>query len=409
MRYLEELIEFFKEIEREVKNQSDQKISFKNFSLFLTPEDNKEKNLDEEIESLKKQIEDRKFVIYGAGCSGAGFILEFCQKLNKFPLAVIDKRFEIEKKFYGIPAMNLEKFLSKFSKDLEELLIVITVGKKEYKKQIVNLLIKSGVKKENIISFVNNFWAIFIPWIKYFLEKKKSFYLENKEKILKTLQLFQDEISIKIFINLIKTYIKGELIPIPYNPLEEQYFPLDVPLNKGFNYFLHGGAFVGDTIRILSKKGKIKKLICFEPDLDNFNLLTEYLRREKENIAEEIIAFPCGLWKENTYLRLKGTGSAACISEDGEKIIQVVAIDEVLPNSQITYITMDIEGAELEALYGARRLIKTCKPDLAIAVYHKPEHLWEIALYLSTLIPKYKFYLRNYTGGVADTILYATT
>ena len=61
MRYLEELIEFFKEIEREVKNQSDQKIYFKNFSLFLTTEDNKEKNLYEEIESLKKQIENRKY------------------------------------------------------------------------------------------------------------------------------------------------------------------------------------------------------------------------------------------------------------------------------------------------------------------------------------------------------------
>lgn len=70
---------------------------------------------------------------------------------------------------------------------------------------------------------------------------------------------------------------------------------------------------------------------------------------------------------------------------------------------------MDIEGAELEALYGAKTLIKTWNPDLAIAVYHKPEHLWEIALYLSTLVPKYKFYLRNYTGGVAETILYATT
>lgn len=202
MRHLEELIEFFKEVERGVKNHSDQKISFKNFSLFLTPEDNKEKNLYKEIESLKKQIENRKFVIYGAGYGGAIFILEFCQKLNRFPLAVIDKRFEKEEEFYGIPAMNLEKFLNTFSKNLEDLLIVITVGKEEYKKQIVNLLIKSGVREENIISFGNNFWAIFTPWVKYFLEKKKSFYLENKEKILRTLQLFQDEISIKIFIKL---------------------------------------------------------------------------------------------------------------------------------------------------------------------------------------------------------------
>ena len=409
MKYLEELIKFFEQVEKEVKNQSDQKIFFKNFSLFLTPEDNKEKNLYEEIESLKKQIENRKFVIYGAGICGSTFILDFCQRLNKFPLAAIDERFEKEEKFYGIPGMNLKKFLNKFSKDLKNLLIVVTVARKEYKDQIINLLINLGVKKENIISFSNNFWTNFIPWINYFLEKNKNFYLKNREKIIKTLRLFQDEISVKIFTNLIKTYIKGELIPFPYRSPEEQYFPLDVPLNKGFNYFLHGGAFVGDTIRIFSKKRKIKKLICFEPDLDNFNLLTEYLKREKENIAEEIVAFPCGLWKETTYLKLRGTGAGTCISEKGEKGVQVVAIDEVLPNFQITYITMDIEGAELEALYGAKNFIKTWKPDLGIAVYHKPEHLWEIALYLSTLVPEYKFYLRNYTGGISDTILYATT
>ncbi len=69
---------------------------------------------------------------------------------------------------------------------------------------------------------------------------------------------------------------------------------------------------------------------------------------------------------------------------------------------------MDIEGAELEALKGTETLIKKNKPDLAISVYHAPNHIWEIPLYIESLKQGYEFYLRNYTSFTHDTVLYAT-
>ena len=69
---------------------------------------------------------------------------------------------------------------------------------------------------------------------------------------------------------------------------------------------------------------------------------------------------------------------------------------------------MDIEGAELDALIGAEKTIRENVPDLGICVYHSPNHLWEIPLFLNNLDLGYRFYLRNYTSFMHETVLYAT-
>ncbi len=70
-------------------------------------------------------------------------------------------------------------------------------------------------------------------------------------------------------------------------------------------------------------------------------------------------------------------------------------------------IKMDIEGAELEALKGAKKTIQRDKPKLAICIYHKTEDLWEIPLYIKELVSEYCLYIRHQTFGTGDTVLYA--
>jgi hypothetical protein len=97
------------------------------------------------------------------------------------------------------------------------------------------------------------------------------------------------------------------------------------------------------------------------------------------------------------------------ISEEGESFIQCVALDHVIPGFKPTFISMDVEGVELEALKGAEMLIKENKPDLGICVYHAPNHIWDIPLFIESLHLGYKFFLRNYTSFVSETVFYATT
>ncbi|GHV47002.1 hypothetical protein FACS1894204_09750 [Synergistales bacterium] len=68
---------------------------------------------------------------------------------------------------------------------------------------------------------------------------------------------------------------------------------------------------------------------------------------------------------------------------------------------------MDIEGAEPGALEGAKKIIIQDKPDLAICVYHAIEHYWTIPLMLRSWVKEYKFYLRTYSFGGFETVLYA--
>lgn len=73
----------------------------------------------------------------------------------------------------------------------------------------------------------------------------------------------------------------------------------------------------------------------------------------------------------------------------------------------MSFIKMDIEGADLEALKGCQNTIRRYHPKLAISVYHKPEDIIEIPCYIKELVPEYRLYLRHYGNGDTETVLYA--
>ena len=87
--------------------------------------------------------------------------------------------------------------------------------------------------------------------------------------------------------------------------------------------------------------------------------------------------------------------------------MQLTAIDNVVKDERVTFIKMDIEGAELKSLMGARNTIIKNHPRLAICAYHKPEDLYELPGYILSLVPEYKFLLRHYCTSQYETVLYA--
>ena len=90
----------------------------------------------------------------------------------------------------------------------------------------------------------------------------------------------------------------------------------------------------------------------------------------------------------------------------GGTCIPVTSLDAVI-DGKVTFIKMDIEGAEYEALKGAERLIREYKPKLAVSVYHKPEDIWELPGLILSFCPEYTFYLRHYSLSSEETVLYA--
>ena len=96
------------------------------------------------------------------------------------------------------------------------------------------------------------------------------------------------------------------------------------------------------------------------------------------------------------------------MADTGETCIEVMPIDEAVDLSErVTFIKMDVEGSELEALKGARRTIVRDKPKLAICIYHKPEDMLTLPWYIKSLVPEYKLYLRHHSVMATETVLYA--
>ncbi len=208
--------------------------------------------------------------------------------------------------------------------------------------------------------------------------------------------------------------------PLDYDVLfycldEKQYFDEDIIILQQEEVFVDGGVFNLGTSRIFFDKCKRLgvsdfKIFGFEPNKTNYNICLESLEKENEYLGKYMKLMNYGLWdrEEKVYFAQSGElDSRSRITQDETgSCIHAVALDEVL-DEKVTFVKMDIEGAELEALMGASRIIKRDKPKLAICVYHKPEDLTKIPLYISELVPEYKFYLRHYSNCQCETVLYA--
>ena len=91
---------------------------------------------------------------------------------------------------------------------------------------------------------------------------------------------------------------------------------------------------------------------------------------------------------------------------EGVEEIECVALDDVLEGKKITFIKMDIEGAEYEALLGARKLIMENRPRMAISVYHKFEDFVTLANLVLEMHPDYRIAFRHYGFDDLETVMY---
>lgn len=233
-------------------------------------------------------------------------------------------------------------------------------------------------------------------------------YYEGLDAVISSgYELWVDDLSRDIYKAIIDFRMTGDcsLLPAPHL---NQYFAEDIPLRKP-SRFIDCGAFDGDTLlQLLQKYGPIKNIAAFEPDLDNFHKLAGLVNSGEFRLADSISLWPCGVWSSSEQLNFsEGGGEAGSIKKDGSATIQCVSLDDVLHGFQPDFIKMDIEGAEYDALLGAKKLIHNDLPDMAICVYHRPAHVWQIPLLIKSWNLGYRFYLRSYGYNGFDTVLYA--
>ncbi|MBB6145675.1 FkbM family methyltransferase [Silvibacterium bohemicum] len=260
---------------------------------------------------------------------------------------------------------------------------------------------------QHVMTFQPLFWKhpeIFLPHYAVDLPHKVH---QEADKVRQAGQLWADDASRGEYLAQLRWRVLGDFNAMP-DPVEHTiYFPLELCPLTDSEVFVDCGAFDGDSIQsfLEETKNNFTHIYGFEPDPANFAKLQEYVslqpKRDSISVRRAAVGATAGV------VTFSGEGSEASRVGKGDMAVDCVVLDEVLAGTQPTYIKMDIEGSELDALTGARGIIERRTPVLAICTYHLQDHLWKIPLLIKSFSDNYAFFLRPHLLEGWDLVTYA--
>jgi FkbM family methyltransferase len=170
---------------------------------------------------------------------------------------------------------------------------------------------------------------------------------------------------------------------------------------------IDGGACTGETVAVFSNAvGAQGKVFCFDPVADHVAVL-DYNARQFPHANVQVMPF--GVGEKNVEAEPVKLDHFAPGISSASAVVPLRSLDVLVHQKQIpapTYIKLDVEGAELDSLKGARESIRRHKPKLAVSLYHKPNDLFELILYVKQNFPFYACYIDHYTIHMEETVLY---
>ena len=360
-------------------------------------------NLNPLIASMGKEV-----ILYGAGLNAANFIV-ICKRehLDLNILCVVDSdKSKHGKRLFDIPVVAPET-LAKYD---EKSLIIVTPVK--HCLAITSKLNRLGFSN---LLYYHGWNSLVIEEASYktatAIKEKKRLEAElsvNAAKIDFVRESLNDERSFDVFEAKLNSFFYGQHIPLEALQEDAQYFPSGIINLSSDEIFVDCGAFDGFNILdfALRTGGKYSYVFAFEPDPLQFEYTKLRLVYEK---IENCDVFNLGVYDSESELNFDlHNHGASRISAYGGISVKVISLDAFFLKKphKPTFIKMDVEGAEPNALTGAYETIKYCKPKLAISVYHKPSHVWEIPFWIKSNFPDYKIYMRQHSN-INETLCYA--
>ncbi len=238
---------------------------------------------------------------------------------------------------------------------------------------------------------------------------------EHTEDIRWLYNTVEDYRSRKVIYGLIKFWLeldfsyKNSIVENNY----DDYFDLDILRDKiaDEEVFVDCGAYTGDTAKAYFENfGKCRKMFLYDMLPANISTAKSELVDHPEIVFRNVgvgspeqagMMIPVSSNETSTFSLDEHGGTYDPEAEDnGQKKVEIklVTLDDDI-KEEISFLKMDIEGAEINALMGARGHIINDHPKLTICTYHHYEHLWEIPKLIKSMNPDYKLYLR-YNGAI---------
>lgn len=223
--------------------------------------------------------------------------------------------------------------------------------------------------------------VLFCPDLPVFGEGEftPAYYETKKERIDKARALLTDDKSHRVLDALVKYKLSGDislLAPITTTAKEDEEM---LRLNNAA--FIDLGAYDGDTAKLFAlEHPDYERIYAFEPDKKNFVKLS----RNTQGMRD-IELFNLAAWKESASLPFSNRAGRNSAIGCGKAYVSADAVDNVLKERRVTYVKLDVEGAEREAICGMREIISTQKPALKVSAYHRIDDFFELPILLSKL------------------------
>jgi FkbM family methyltransferase len=351
-------------------------------------------------------------VLYGAGGLGRR-TLSGLRRHGVEPVAFADGNAAMwNREVEGVPVLSPEQAARRYGTSAVFVVTVWGALTKDRMHDRIHRLRRLGC--ERVMSFGPLYWKYPEHLLPHYGADLPHKVHEQADAVREAFALLADDDSRREYINQIRWRLLLDFDALAAPVDHAIYFPQDLHPLSSEEVFVDCGAFDGDTVRLFLQEsgGNYRKILAFEPDPANALKLQENCGRIPRTGNQEVVVWPAATGARAERLRLVAEGTKSSALGDGTPgdhhvEVDCVALDDVLGDPAPTYIKMDIEGAELDALQGAGRTIQAQTPVLAVCCYHRQDHLWKIPLLIRSLNPNYRFYLRPHDLEMWDLVCYA--
>lgn len=278
----------------------------------------------------------------------------------------------------------------------------------------LNQWMKTPEEKETVASF-EGYFKQFPFWGTLNLGKGDLDTLERRAAVLKRhsydfLWLYRrldDYVSKRTLSAILMNWaVLNTQYPLTVKSIFPDYWEPDLFPNNQDDVLVDVGAYTGDSIAqyVQIYGNRYKKIYAYEVSPDS----CETMRANVEKLGlHDVMVRNKGAGSRRRELFLSRSASDASANqlsadETAGQRIEVVPLDEDVPE-KVTFLKMDIEGAEWDTLLGCERIITQDRPKLAICLYHGYDDLWRIPALIESMNPNYDMYLRHYGGNLIPT------
>jgi FkbM family methyltransferase len=238
--------------------------------------------------------------------------------------------------------------------------------------------------------------------------------LDQFEDFLALDQLWGDAFSRQTYYYALASFISMnyQFFAVHCGDHLQSYFSPDIDLKLGAEtVYVDCGSHDGREVLIFSDRVKhqFKAVHAFEPDRSNFVLLSNTVTRHiARHGALPIYCHELGVFDRDGYLHAEGHGTQVVITEQREPDssgLHVCKLDNML--DELGHLRLEIEGAELAALHGARQLILKHRPTMTVSAYHKASDFLELPRFIQETGLDYQLFLRHQSLEPGVLCIYA--